>query len=205
MCAHGVRVCVCVCAHGVRVCVCVCTWCLSVCALIFFQLKGGARSVQRTIRNNFMDSNKQEAIDMLLLGNVYSGSLGQKTRALLDQSDAFSEYTPSHFTHPHTLHTLTGPVPFRSGMCERWSDFTSAEKLRVAIGTWNVNGGKLINSIALRGSQSLDDWLLDGPKISGVTAKYVSRTESYIELSNDWFIITHSIKTLTLHSNRTLV
>ncbi len=59
---------------------------------LIFQLKGGARSVQRTIRNNFMDSNKQEAIDMLLLGNVYSGDLGLKTRALLDQSDAFSKF-----------------------------------------------------------------------------------------------------------------
>ena len=55
------------------------------------QFKGGARSVQRTILNNFMDSNKQEAIDMLLLSNAYSGDLGQKSRALLDQSDVFSE------------------------------------------------------------------------------------------------------------------
>lgn len=60
-------------------------------AFFCLQLKGGARSVQRTILNNFMDGDKQEAIDMLLLGNVYSGDLGQKTRALLDQSDAFSE------------------------------------------------------------------------------------------------------------------
>ena len=54
------------------------------------QLKGGARSVKRTIKNNFMDSNKQEAINMLLLSNAYSGELGHKSRALLDQSDALS-------------------------------------------------------------------------------------------------------------------
>ena len=44
--------------------------------------------MQRTIQNNFMDANKQEAIDMLLLSNGYTGELGQKARALLEPADA---------------------------------------------------------------------------------------------------------------------
>ena len=56
--------------------------------LCTLQLKDGARSVQRTIQNNFMDANKQEAIDMLLLSNGYTGELGQKARALLEPADA---------------------------------------------------------------------------------------------------------------------
>ena len=43
--------------------------------------------MQRTIQNNFLDNNKQEAIDILLLSG-YVGELGWKTRALLSTSDA---------------------------------------------------------------------------------------------------------------------
>ena len=55
------------------------------------QFKDGARSVQRTILNNFMDNTKQEAIDMLLHSNSYSGELGLKAKALLDPTDALGE------------------------------------------------------------------------------------------------------------------
>ena len=55
------------------------------------QLKDGARSVQRTILNNFLDNTKQEAIDMLLHSNSYSGELGLKAKALLDATDALGE------------------------------------------------------------------------------------------------------------------
>lgn len=47
------------------------------------KLRDGARSVQRTIVNNFLDGSKQEAIDMLLLGNTFVGELGERARALL--------------------------------------------------------------------------------------------------------------------------
>lgn len=58
--------------------------------LIFCQvaskLRDGARSVKRAIRSNFLDGSKQEAIDMLLLGNTFSGDLGERARALLHSS-----------------------------------------------------------------------------------------------------------------------
>lgn len=34
-----------------------------------------------------MDGNKQEAIDMLLLGNSYSGELGLRSKALLEKTE----------------------------------------------------------------------------------------------------------------------
>ena len=58
-------------------------------------------------------------------------------------------------------------------MCNRWKEFTQPEKLRVAIGTWNVNGGTRIRSIALK-NRSLSDWLLDGPTITGAVKEHVS-------------------------------
>jgi phosphatidylinositol-bisphosphatase len=42
--------------------------------------------VRRTIRNNFFDGSKQEAIDILLLGNTFVGELGDRARALLPGS-----------------------------------------------------------------------------------------------------------------------
>ena len=56
---------------------------------LFFKvskLRNSARSVQRTIVNNFMDSSKQEAIDLLLL-NGYVGEIGIQTRNLLKPAD----------------------------------------------------------------------------------------------------------------------
>lgn len=59
-------------------------------------------------------------------------------------------------------------------MIDRWGEYTTPEKLRVCIGTWNVNGGKHIRSIALR-NQSLHDWLLDAPLMAGVVKEHVSQ------------------------------
>ena len=55
------------------------------------KLKDGARSVQRTILNNFMDKSKNEAIEMLLSCNARSGDLGQKAVALLENEDILGE------------------------------------------------------------------------------------------------------------------
>ncbi|KAI1893600.1 hypothetical protein AGOR_G00125390 [Albula goreensis] len=50
------------------------------------KLKDGARSVTRTIQNNFFDNSKQEAIDILCLGNTLNCDLADKARALLTTS-----------------------------------------------------------------------------------------------------------------------
>ncbi|CAI7990552.1 Synaptojanin-1, partial [Geodia barretti] len=117
------------------------------------KLKDGARSVQRTILNNFLDKSKNEAMEMLLSCNARSGELGQKAVALLDRADVLA------------------PLNFKQAMLERWSEYTIPEKLRVCIGTWNVNGGKHIHSIALR-NQSMHDWLLDAPFIAGAVKEH---------------------------------
>uniref|UniRef100_A0A3Q3DEE9 Synaptojanin-1 n=1 Tax=Hippocampus comes TaxID=109280 RepID=A0A3Q3DEE9_HIPCM len=44
------------------------------------KLKDGARSVTRTIQNNFFDSSKQEAIDILRLGSTLNSDLADKAR-----------------------------------------------------------------------------------------------------------------------------
>ena len=73
----------------------------------------------------------------------------------------------------HTqIHAHTGPIPFKQSICDRWSDFTTPEKLRVCIGTWNVTGGRHIRRIPLK-NQSMHDWLLDGPLITGAVKEHV--------------------------------
>ncbi|XP_038254835.1 synaptojanin-1 isoform X3 [Dermochelys coriacea] len=113
------------------------------------KLKDGARSVTRTIQNNFFDSSKQEAIDVLLLGNTLNSDLADKARALL------------------TTSSLRASIKALKGMCENFYKYSKPKKIRVCVGTWNVNGGKQFRSIAFK-NQTLTDWLLDAPKLAGI-------------------------------------
>ncbi|KAG8583391.1 hypothetical protein GDO81_008392 [Engystomops pustulosus] len=111
------------------------------------KLKDGARTVSRTIQTNFFDGAKQEAIDLLLVGDFYSDEYADKGRMLLDSS------------------ALLVNSSVLKSMSERQFEFTNFKKTRVAVGTWNVNGGKQFRSNVLSTSE-LTDWLLDAPKLS---------------------------------------
>jgi hypothetical protein len=50
-------------------------------------------------------------------------------------------------------------------MIEAYRDYAKPVKLRVSVGTWNVNGGKHFRSIAFK-HEHIQDWLLDLPKIT---------------------------------------
>lgn len=50
-------------------------------------------------------------------------------------------------------------------MSERQAEFTNYKRVRVAMGTWNVNGGKQFRSNLL-GTAELAEWLLDSPRLS---------------------------------------
>ena len=58
------------------------------------KLKDGARSVSRTIQSNFFDGVKQEAIKLLLVGDVYSEESADKGRMLLDNPALWGEGLP---------------------------------------------------------------------------------------------------------------
>ena len=45
-------------------------------------------------------------------------------------------------------------------LIEDHSSFTRTHQLRIAVGTWNVNGGKTFQSIAHK-QEKITDWLLD--------------------------------------------
>lgn len=51
--------------------------------VVLLQLMDGARSAARTIQNNLLDNNKQEAIDILLLGSTLNSELADRARILL--------------------------------------------------------------------------------------------------------------------------
>ncbi|KAM7135300.1 synaptojanin-2 isoform 4-T4 [Molossus nigricans] len=112
------------------------------------KLKDGARSVSRTIQSNFFDGVKQEAIKLLLVGDVYTEEAADKERMLLENTAL-----------------LVTPRILRA-MWERQAEFTSYKRIRIAMGTWNVNGGKQFRSNLL-GTAELADWLLDSPRRSG--------------------------------------
>uniref|UniRef100_A0A5F7ZXP2 Synaptojanin-2 n=2 Tax=Macaca TaxID=9539 RepID=A0A5F7ZXP2_MACMU len=117
-------------------------------ALEVGKLKDGARSMSRTIQSNFFDGVKQEAIKLLLVGDVYSEEMADKGGMLLDST--------ALLVTPRILKAMT----------ERQSEFTNFKRIRIAMGTWNVNGGKQFRSNLL-GTAELTDWLLDSPQLSG--------------------------------------
>ncbi|NXA66258.1 SYNJ1 protein, partial [Mohoua ochrocephala] len=129
------------------------------------KLKDGARSVTRTIQNNFFDSSKQEAIDVLLLGNTLNSDLADKARALLTTSSLRG--INIHYKNNIFSNVFAASVKVLKSMCENFYKYAKPKKIRVCVGTWNVNGGKQFRSIAFR-NQTLTDWLLDAPKLAGI-------------------------------------
>lgn len=104
-----------------------------------------ARSATRTIQNNFLDSNKQEAIDIFLLGSTLVGELRERAKALL------------------TSRCLHAPEGILREMVARHREYTELGNIRICCGTWNVNGGTHFRSIAFK-KEKISDWLLDAHK-----------------------------------------
>ncbi|CAN8028166.1 unnamed protein product [Ixodes persulcatus] len=112
------------------------------------KLKDGSRSMVRTIQNNLLDSSKQEAIDVLLLGSAMCSELADRARALL----------PTAMLHL--------PPSLLRAMCVRQLEYTIPLKARVTVATWNVNGGKHFNSVVFR-NHPMSDWLVDNSAVGG--------------------------------------
>lgn len=51
-------------------------------------------------------------------------------------------------------------------MCKRYVEYTAPFTIRIAVGTYNVNGGKHFRSVVYK-DVSLTDWLLDYSSQSG--------------------------------------
>ncbi|XP_042908659.1 synaptojanin-1 [Parasteatoda tepidariorum] len=111
------------------------------------KLKDGSRSVVRTIQNNLLDSSKQEAIDLLLLGNLLYNDIAERARMVLPPS------------------MLNFPPGFLRTFYEKRVEFTSPFRIKLGVATWNVNGGQHFTSIVFK-HQSMTEWLLDCPKLS---------------------------------------
>jgi len=81
------------------------------------RLKDSALSIQRTIQNNFFDSSKQEAIELLLWSNVFNDELGHVTRALLSPDDALCTHS------------------YREDLTGRYMEYTDSVPIRVCVDT----------------------------------------------------------------------
>lgn len=73
--------------------------------------------------------------------------------------------------HENFLNDLyfTAPVPLLRELCSRFHQYTEKSKLKVAVGTYNVNGGKHFRSVVYK-DVSLTDWLLDAHRIASEKA-----------------------------------
>lgn len=124
----------------------------------------GARSAARTIQNNLLDSSKQEAIDILLVGSTLSSELADRARILL----------PTNMLH--------APTPVLREMCKRYSEYVTPSQLRVSVGTYNVNGGKHFRSVVYK-DLSLIDWLApkSGKKIVRLCWSFQALKERFLQ------------------------
>ena len=119
----------------------------------------GARSAARTIQNNLLDGDKQEAFDVLVRGRTKQN----------DFSDRVSLVLPPYLFHGRALIIIfkielvififSAPIALQRSICENWSKFSKHYPLRVAVGNYNINGGKHFRSVVFK-DKSLDDWLL---------------------------------------------
>uniref|UniRef100_UPI00358E6AC5 synaptojanin-1 isoform X2 n=1 Tax=Myxine glutinosa TaxID=7769 RepID=UPI00358E6AC5 len=121
------------------------------------KLKDGARSVTRTIQNNFFDGSKQEAMEVLLQGGALHHELANKARTLLCTGTL---HVPEIFLQAASPQLL-------ESLCVRQAEFTHPRRIRVSVATWNVNGGRQFRSIAFK-HQTLTNWLIDAPHQSGM-------------------------------------
>uniref|UniRef100_A0A8C0XMG0 phosphoinositide 5-phosphatase n=1 Tax=Castor canadensis TaxID=51338 RepID=A0A8C0XMG0_CASCN len=129
------------------------------------KLKDGARSMSRTIQSNFFDGVKQEAVKLLLVGDVHNEESTDKGRMLLDSTALLGNSANANSSSVVLLGKTTR-IKILKAMTERQSEFTNFKRVRIAMGTWNVNGGKQFRSNLL-GTAELTDWLLDAPQLSG--------------------------------------
>lgn len=106
-------------------------------------LKDGTLSVARTIQNNLLDGSKQSAIDILILGRTLNRDYSYRAASFL----------------PH-YYMYASPSILVS-MCDRYLDYCTTEKIKVAVATWNVNGGRHFDNIMHNRARPVSDWLVD--------------------------------------------
>ena len=59
-----------------------------------------------------------------------------------------------------TTNLITVSPTLTRSLIKDHPSFTRSHSLRIAVGTWNVNGGKTFQSIAYK-NEKVTDWLLD--------------------------------------------
>lgn len=80
-----------------------------------------------------MDGHKQEAIDMLLLGNSYSGELGLRSKALLEKTELLGTGTGMCLFQFHSHSTMQ--VRFHSAGC-CVTDGATSQRQRSCVLPW---------------------------------------------------------------------
>ncbi|CAH8535168.1 unnamed protein product [Dicrocoelium dendriticum] len=124
------------------------------------KLRDVQRSAARTIQHSFFDATKHEAMCTLLMHPNLHGWMGSMS----------SRYLPGRL--------LCLPPALLTNIMRCYQDFTMPHKLRIFVGTWNVNGGKHFRSVAHK-HELVTDWLLDMHKTVRLDDNWGYRNPSY--------------------------
>lgn len=71
--------------------------------------------------------------------------------------------------------SFSAPTNVLREMCKRSAEYLLPMKIRVSVGTYNVNGGKHFRSVVYK-ELSLSDWLLDMSKPQNKSSKFFFKT-----------------------------
>jgi len=102
---------------------------------------------------------------VLLVGSTLSSELADRARILL----------PSNMLH--------APTTVLRELCKRYTEYVRPRMARVAVGTYNVNGGKHFRSIVFK--DSLADWLLD--------CHALARSKALVDVNNPSENVDHPV------------
>ena len=106
------------------------------------------KSAARTFQNNFFDEAKQHSFDLVRNTLFSEHPVYQKSRMLCNDVD------------------LNVPFKLREYICDNQLTYSEMKKMRVCIGTWNVNGGKQFQKDETKDETDISLWLFNAPSES---------------------------------------
>ena len=83
---------------------------------------------------------------------------------------------------------LSAPRPALHTLVKRYLEYSEPRPLRVAVGTYNINGGKHFRSIVYK-DVSLSDWLLDAHKTTKESGKFCNFSNCNLCTNRYFFLL----------------
>ncbi|WAR02154.1 SYNJ1-like protein, partial [Mya arenaria] len=159
----------------------------------FYSENGEKKRYQTgTVRTNCLDClDRTNAVQCLLGLQILNRQLEDlglagKPQMVSRFTEIYKQIWILNGDHISMIYAGTAPPAVLYNVVSRYREYVDTENFRVCAGTWNVNGGKHFRSIAFK-HQSMNDWLLDAPKMTAKTKpEMLDPSVDYDTNSREW-------------------